>query len=164
DDLQFVDALAEPQGGPIFPEMVAELIGDLPVDEGQQPVALVDQGHPNAEGGKDAGVFAADHAGDAGGQCPRQPVEIEDVVAGEDALAVERDMRVARGLRSGGNNNLLYFDPAGAGAVDIVEVNGVRRDKGCRRSDQLDIIPHQLMTGDVDLVLDHPVGAEQQVL
>src|SRR6266436_1216746 len=33
DDLQFVDALAEPQGGAIFPEMVAELVGDLPVDE-----------------------------------------------------------------------------------------------------------------------------------
>src|SRR6202023_1436576 len=125
NDLQFVDALAEPQGGAIFPEMVAELVDNFPVDERHQPVALVDQGHPNAEGGKDAGVFAADYAGADDGQCPRQPIEIEDVVAGEDALAVERDMRVARGLRSGGNNNLLYFDPAGAGAVDIVQGNGV---------------------------------------
>ena len=63
DNLQFVDTLVEPQGGPVFPQMVAELVGDLLVDERQQPVALVDQGHANAEGGKDAGVFAADHPG-----------------------------------------------------------------------------------------------------
>src|SRR3974377_600088 len=55
DNLQFVDALVEPQGGPVFPEMVAELVGDFLVDERQQPVAFVDQGHPNTERGKDAG-------------------------------------------------------------------------------------------------------------
>jgi len=46
----------------------------------------------------------------------------------------------------------------------MVEVNGVRRHKGRRRSDELDIVAHQLMTGDIDLVLDHPVGAKQQIL
>ena len=86
--------------------MVAELVGNLAVDERHQPVALVDQRHPNAEGGKDAGIFAADHAGAHNGQRPRQPIEIEDIVARKDALAVERNMRVAGGFRPGGDDDL----------------------------------------------------------
>jgi hypothetical protein len=43
--------------------MVAQRISDFRVDERQQPVALVDQGHADAESGKDAGVFAADYTG-----------------------------------------------------------------------------------------------------
>src|SRR5438093_5392463 len=49
DELQFVDALVEPQGCTIFSEMMAELVGDLAVDERHEPVTLVDQGHPNTE-------------------------------------------------------------------------------------------------------------------
>ena len=30
--------------------------------------------------------------------------------------------------------------------------------------DEFDIVAHQLMAGDVEFVLDHPVGAEQQIL
>ena len=85
--------------------MVAELGGDLVVDEGQQPVALVDQRHADAERGEDAGVLAADHAGADDRERARQLVEMQDVVAGEDALAVERDMRVARGLGAGGDDD-----------------------------------------------------------
>jgi len=48
DELQFVDTLVEPQGGPVFPEMVAEFVGDFLVDERQQPMTLVDQRYPNA--------------------------------------------------------------------------------------------------------------------
>ena len=81
DNLQFVDALVEPQGGPVFPEMMAELVGDFLVDERQKPVPFVDQSHPNAERGKDASVLAADHPGSDNRQCPRQPIELQDVVA-----------------------------------------------------------------------------------
>ena len=164
DDLQPADALVEPQGNPVFPKVMAELVDDFVVDERQQPVAFVDQGHPNAESGKDAGIFAADHAGADDRQCPRQPIELQHVVTGENPLSIERDMRVAGGFRPGGDDDLLCLDRAGGGAVDVVEADGVRRDKGCRRRDQLDIIAPQLVAGDVDLVLDHPVGAKQQIL
>ena len=76
DDLDAADALAEPQGDPVLAQMMAQRVGDLGVDERQQPVALVDQRHPHAERGEDAGVLAADDAGADHRQRPRQPVEI----------------------------------------------------------------------------------------
>ncbi len=77
DDLQSADALVEPQGDPVFPQMMAEFVDDFVVDERQQPIALVDQGDPNAESGKDTGIFASDHAGADNGQGPWQPVELQ---------------------------------------------------------------------------------------
>ena len=140
--------------------MVAELVGDLLVDERQQPLALVDQSYPNAERGEDAGVFAADDAGPNDGQCPRQPIEIKNVVAGEDPFPVERNVRIARGFRAGGDDDLPSSEGARAGAVDILKANRVRRDERCCRRDNFHIIAHQLMAGHIELVLDHPVGAE----
>ncbi len=164
DDLQPADALVEPQRHPVFAQVMAELVDDFVVDERQQPVALVDQGDPNAESGKDAGIFAADHAGADHRQCPRQPVELQDVVAGENPLAIERNVRRTGGFRPGGDDDLFCGDRAGRSAVDIIEAKSVGRHEGCRRCDELDIIAHQLMAGDVDFVLDHPVGAKQQIL
>src|ERR1700745_4012276 len=103
DDLQSIDAFIEPQGGAIFPELMAELVDNLMVDKRQQPVTSVDQGDPHAESGKDAGIFAADHTGSNDRQCPRQPIELKDVVAGKNSFAVERDMRIAAGFRAGGD-------------------------------------------------------------
>ena len=134
------------------------------VDERQQPVTLVDQGYPNAERRKDAGVFAADHAGSDNSQRPREPIQIKDVVTREDSVAIEGDMRSAGGLRTGGDDDLPRLDGARAGAVDVVEANGVRRNKRGRCRDELNIVAHQLVAGHVELVLDHPVGTEQQIL
>src|SRR6202045_1031911 len=113
DDLQPPDALVEPQGDPVFPQVMTELVDDFVVDERQQPVALVDQGHSNAESGKDAGVFASDHAGSDNRQGPRQLVELQNVVAGENPLAIKRDIRGAGGFRPGGDDDLLCHSRAG---------------------------------------------------
>src|SRR5580700_8828138 len=125
DDLQPADALVEPQGDPVFPQVMTELVDDFVVDERQQPVALVDQGHPNAESGKDAGIFASDHAGSDNRQGPRQPVELQDVVAGEDPFAVERNVRIAGGFRPGGDDDLFCRGRSGGSGIDVVEAKGV---------------------------------------
>src|ERR1700736_3647945 len=110
DNLQSADALVEPQGNPVFPQVMAELVDDFVVDERQQAVALVDQRHPNAESGKDAGIFASDHAGSDNRQGPREPVELQDVVAGENPLAIEWNIRGAGGFRPGGDDDLFGPD------------------------------------------------------
>jgi len=130
----------------------------------RRPVALVDQSHPNAERGKNAGVFAADHAGSDDGQGPRQPVELQDVVTSENPFAVERSIRGAGSFRPGGNDDLFCRDRAGDSGIDVVESKGIGANEACRRGDQLDTVAHQLVAGDVDFVLDHPVGAKQQIL
>src|SRR6516164_4564324 len=97
-------------------------------------------------------------------QCPRQPIELQDIVAREYSVTVERDMRSASSLRTRSDDDLACLDDARGGSVDVFEANGVWRDKRGRSSDELDIVAHQLMAGHVELVLDHPVGAEQQIL
>src|SRR5271163_4789770 len=164
DDLQIVDAFVEPQRGAIFTKMVAERVGDFSVDERQQPIALVDQGHPDAKGGKNAGVFAADHSGADHREGPGQPIEMENIVAGEDLLPVERNMRVAGGLGSSGDDDLAGLDYARGAAVHMVEANRIPPGKGSLRGEQLDIITHQLMASDVEFVIDYPVGPGQQIL
>ena len=164
DNLQSVDALAEPQRGPVFPQMVAELVGDFPVDEGQQAIALVDQRHPNPSAAKMLAYSQPITPAPTTARVRGKPIEIEDVVAGEDAFAVERDVRSAGVFRPGGDDDFARLDRARTGAVDIVEADRVGRGKGRLGRKQFDIVAHQLMAGHVDLVLDHPVGAKQQVL
>jgi hypothetical protein len=143
---------------------MTEFVDDLVIDKRHQPVALVDQGYPNTERSKDAGIFAADDAGADNRQGSRQPVELQYVVAGEDPFAVERDMRVASGFRSGCNHNLPDFNRARGGGIDIIKAHGIGRHKRSCRRDDLDIVAHQLVTADVDFVLDHSICAKQQVL
>src|SRR5919197_6256809 len=76
DNLQPSDALVEPQGRPVLAQMMTELVDDLVVHEWQQPVALVDQRDPHAEGGKNARIFTADHTGSDNRQCSWQPSQL----------------------------------------------------------------------------------------
>src|SRR5271169_5508160 len=95
---------------------------------------------------------------------PGQPIEMENIVAGEDLLPVERNMRVAGGLGSSGDDDLAGLDYARGAAVHMVKANRVRPGKRRLRGEQIDIVAHQLMPGDVEFVMDHPVGPGQQIL
>ena len=61
--------------------------------------ARLDHGHLHVERAEDRGVLDADDAGADHRQMARQALEIEDLVAVEDAVAVERHVR--RGGRAG---------------------------------------------------------------
>jgi len=61
DDLQL--STSRPAAGCRFSGDGGKLVGNFRSTKGYQPVALVDQRHPYAECGKDAGVLAADHTG-----------------------------------------------------------------------------------------------------
>src|SRR5262249_31123336 len=124
----------------------------------------------HAQGGKDAGVFQADHARADNGQRPGQAVQAEDVIATADLLAVEGDVFLARDFGARGDNNVRgrhIAHGAGAaavGAVDLGQPNQVRLDEGRLGGEDLDLVAHQLVARYVNFVTDNVVGAEQQVL
>ena len=69
--------------------------------------------------------LAADDAGANDRQAARQFVEMQDVVAGEDALAVEFDVAIARRLGTRGDDDLVGGNRARGAAVDEVEAQRV---------------------------------------
>jgi hypothetical protein len=89
---------------------------------------------------------------------------MKNVVAGEDSVPVEWDMRITSGLGSSGDHDLAGFHRSRGAAVDMVEANHVWRGKGGLRGEQLDIVSHQLVAGDIKLVMNYPVGPRQQIL
>ena len=89
---------------------------------------------------------------------------MKNVVAGEDPPAVERDVRVAGVFAANRQNDVTGPNRAGGPPIDIIETNGVPTEKARFGSDQLDVIASQLVAHHVDLMLDHPVGADQEIL
>ena len=62
---------------------------------------------------------------------------MEHFVAGENLLPVKRDVRIAGGFGSGGDDDFASFDQAGGAAVDEIAANAVGAGKGRRRDDRL---------------------------
>src|ERR1700756_103402 len=89
---------------------------------------------------------------------------MESVVAGEDSPAVQRDVRVAGVFAADGQNDVMGPNGAGGPPIDIVETNGVPTEKARFGPYELDVVAPQLMTHHIDLMLDHPVGADQEIL
>lgn len=109
-DLQLLDVLVKPQGGPIFAQMVAKRVGDFRINKGEQPLTFVNQRDTHAQGREDAGLFAADNARPDDRQGPRQSIEMENVFACKDPLAVKRDMWVAGRFRANSDDNVAGID------------------------------------------------------
>src|SRR5215831_12758165 len=108
--------------------MMAKSVGDLGIDEGQQARPLVYQSDSYPKGREDAGVFASDHAGSDDGQGSRQPVEMENVVAGEDPMAVKGNVRIPSVFRSDRDHDSARRDRARRAPVGIVEADRTRSD------------------------------------
>src|SRR5215469_8734809 len=79
-------------------------------------------------------------------------------------VLVKRNMRIASRFRPDGNDNVARGDGARRPPVDMIKTNGIGSNKGSFRGDELDIVAPQLMAHDVDFMLDHPVGADQEIL
>ena len=142
---------------------MGEMAGDFAVDERQQVRALVDDGHAHAEGCEDRRVLEADHAGSHHRYGARQFFQRQDVVADQDALAVERDRLVARRHGAHGDNDLACGAIARAAPGRVFHAHGVRIDELGAADGELDLVALKLVACDVDLVADDVVGAEVQV-
>ena len=91
-------------------------------------------------------------------------LDVQQVVAGEDVLAVARRKRIVHRRRPDRDD-----DHRGADLLDHALRARARRPQAMRirerglRGEDVDAVAHQLMAGDVDLVADHVIDAEQQV-
>jgi hypothetical protein len=89
----------------LFPEVIDERVDDLPIDEGKELGAGIDQCHADAEGREDAPVLEADHARTDHGQRARKLIEAQKVIAREHMLSVARRERIAHRRRPDGDDD-----------------------------------------------------------
>jgi hypothetical protein len=164
DGLHPAHLLAEAEGDAALAQVVGERVGHFGVDECQEARALVDERHPHPQRGEDAGVLAPDHPRAHYRQGAGEVLESDDVVAGEDVLPVEGDVRVARSVGAGCHHDHLGADVVVPVAVGVGQSQRVRAREGCLGGEDLYPVAHELVAGHVDLMADHVVGAEEQVL
>jgi hypothetical protein len=133
------------------------------IDEGQQLNACIDERDPHAERGEDARVLQPDHSGSDNRQRARQLLDTQQVIAGEDVLAVARRKRVVHGRRAHRDH-----DDRGAGFLNEsvrheLKPDAMRiRERGVS-GENVDVVAHQLVPGDVDLVADDMVHPKEQI-
>jgi hypothetical protein len=128
-----------PNQDPLLAQVVAEGVGDLVVQAGEQAIARVDQVRLHAQAAEDGGVLAADNAGRADGDGARGVGEPEDGIAVQDARMREIEIGRMIGARAGCDHDgvsreqlprpaLASFIPAPspAGLVPITRVSKCR--------------------------------------
>src|SRR5262249_43744426 len=118
-ELQPLHVLAHAEGDTALPHLVHQLVDDLVVEELEKALALLDQRDAHAEGREHRGVLEPDHAATDDGERLRQAFQVENVVAGEDDLAVGSDPGRRRGLRAHRDEDVLGGDrPPGVLELD----------------------------------------------
>ncbi len=91
----------------LLAQAIRQRLGDLIVEERQQPVVRVDQRHLDAEVHEDGGVLAADDAGAVDRDRERMLVVMQDRVAVADALVGEVDLGRMVGARARRDDDVL---------------------------------------------------------
>jgi ketosteroid isomerase-like protein len=124
--------------------------------------SLVHQRHFHAQRGEHGRVLDADHSGAYDHQRARNPGELDDVVAGDDAGAVHRGIARRRGgVGAGGDEDIRRGD--GANAVALLDAEGVGIQERAVAEDELDPVPAQLVFDDRAFLLYHPLDPLQQL-
>ena len=87
---------------------------------------------------------------------------MQNVVARENRAAVEGDVRITRGFRAGGDEDLVGSDGA-RGALDVLQAEGVRILKRRGGGQHFDVVAQQLIMRHVDFVAHDGADTVQQV-
>ncbi len=157
-----VRSLVVPNHHALVAQVVAEGIGDLVVEEGQQPVAGVDQIDLHIEIGEDRRILAADHPGAVDGDPPGRLVHLQHPVAVDDVRITKVDVLGPVGSRSGRHDDVFGRQPLFA-AVVFAHHQGVRINEPGEAVNQrhpiagVEAVPH------ADLFGDDAVGGVQQL-
>lgn len=126
EDFHSGDGFAQPEGHIFLPHLMHQLVDDLTIHEIKQLIPAIDQRHLDASGGEDRCVFDADHAATDHRQIRREFLHLENIVGGEDQLAIAWPSRRRRGIRATGDQNVLGGDRPGTSIVgdrDAVRIN-----------------------------------------
>ncbi len=125
DGFDCIHFFTKPHDGTLLIQMVSEGVDDFRIHEWEQATAFVNDRHAHAERGKDAGVFETNDACAHNCQCTWKMIELEQIVADEDALSVERDAVVFRGGRPSSDDNVLGSDVTPAACIHIFQTHGI---------------------------------------
>ena len=157
------DGLAQPQGHAVLPELVGQHVGDLVIDEFEEAGPLVNEGHAHAQRSEHAGVLAADDAAADDGDRARQVTQVQNIVADDDALAVEGNAGVAggAGAHRHHDNPGRHVAPAVAVAAYVAQPDSVRPHEGGLGVDGLDAVAVKLVAHHVQLVRHDAAGPQE---
>src|SRR5690606_30944467 len=120
-------------------QMVTERIGDLVIEEAQQPVAVVDEVDLHPQTTEDGGVFTTDHSRTVDDQRPRRVIELENGVAVVDARVIEIDIRRPVGSRAGADDDFPGYQ-AIHGTVGVDQFDSIGVGKTALAVEQIDTV------------------------
>ncbi len=148
--------LAEAEGHVALAQQEPQRDADVAVDERQQPVARVDERHPDAHRGEHRGVLDADHpAADDRHRLAGGVVEAEHAVGVDHPAVVEVDALGARRVGADRDHDLLGGDVhLGAVLVAAGDVDRVRVLERRGADQQADAVAAELLAHDRGLVGD----------
>jgi hypothetical protein len=142
--------------------LVAERLGDLVVDERQEPLADVDDRDARPERREGARVLHAHDPRADDDERARRRGEVEHAVGVDDARAVDRHVRAARGRRPGGDDDDAGLDVARA--VGGHDPQRGRVDELGAAVGDLHAVARELRLVDRDLARDDVAAARHHAL
>ena len=132
--------LTKLQGHAVLPYWVDQRIDNLVIDESEQAWPFIDNGNAHAQRGEDLAVFQPDDTGANDDDGAGQFLEVQNVVAGENLLAVELDMGILCRLRADGDDHLIGGDIPMPMPIQTRSPHRMRIDKGAFGLQQIDPI------------------------
>src|SRR5687768_5631142 len=158
DRFDHIHLFTKSHNGTLLIKMVGERVDDFRVHEWEQAAAFINNCHAHAKRGKDAGVFKTDNARAHYCQRARQVIELEQIVADEDALSVKGDAVAFRGAGARSDDNVRCADVAPAAPIHIFQTDCVGSHKRSFGGDKLDAVALELVADDVQFMLDNMVS------
>ena len=142
---------------------MGEILNKRGVDEIEESLARLDQGHTDIKRRKHRGIFHPDHPGADHDQASRDLGEFEKLVAVHNRAPVEGHVVGPIGLGSGGNQK-----PVGGQAGDIArlggDIDGLRIDEMRQPVQRVHVVARELMLKHVDLVIERHVQPCLEIL
>ncbi len=142
--------------------LVAERFDHLRVRKFEQARPLFDDDDAHAERGEHAGVLDANDAAAHDDERLRNLRHVEDLIAVDDVAAVDGHFGIRRGLGAGGDDDIFAFKFGEAVAVFDAEVVRVREFS--EAVDDIHAVAPQLILRDADLIFDHALHTENEIL
>ncbi len=153
--------LIHTHGDAVVAQVVGKSLHHFGVGELEQARLFFHQDHAHSQDGEHAGVFHADNAAAHDDQRLGQVGHLQDLIAVDDAAAVEGNLRRLGRLGAGGDHNRFGFVVGLSDGADDAQMKGI--DELRHAGDQLDAVSRELRLGDIDFGLDHVLDPEQKI-
>src|SRR4029077_5614575 len=159
--LDAFDLFVEAQSDAAVPQMVAKRLDHFRVGELQQARALLDQRHAHAERREHADVLDADHSATHNDHGLGNLRHLQNLIAIDDGLVVERDQRRDGRLRASGDNDVTRFKLGLSPGTRHLHVVRIEKAGGSR--DDVDAVAGKLRANHIDFRFDDAQRAKGKI-